>query len=185
VPRKPRELVEGGIYHAFARGVRGVVIYRDNQDRSSYLRRLGRVTKSVDWLCLAYCLMGNHVHLLVETPRANLDAGMHLLHGGYAQEFNKRHGFVGHLFQSRYGAVRTKTDEQLWSTAAYIARNPVEAGLCESAVEWPWSSYQATMAGHGPPWLATPRLMQLFGGGDDALETYARLVGGAREFSVL
>ena len=85
--------------------------------------------------------MGNHVHLLVETPDANLEKGMQSLHGGYAQRMNQRHGTKGALFESRYGCVVMENDAQLWMAIRYIALNPVEAGLCTHAEDYEWSSY--------------------------------------------
>ena len=91
--------------------------------------------KRTGWRILSYCLMGNHMHLLIETQEPNLGTGMHRLHGGYAQYFNRRHGFSGHLFQDRYDSVTIENDAQLWTAAAYIARNPVTAGLCRTATD--------------------------------------------------
>src|SRR5919198_2592385 len=85
---------------------------------------LGRVVMRKRWRCLAYCLMDNHVHLLVETVDANLGRGMQRLHSSYAQTFNARHGRSGHVFQGRYGAARMTDDAQLYVAAAYIARTP-------------------------------------------------------------
>jgi putative transposase len=175
MPRKPRENVEGGVYHVYARGNAGVQVYLDDEDRHAYIRRLGQVTSSVRWRCLSYCLMDTHVHLLLETPQANLSNGMQRLHGGYAQAFNKRHSITGHLFQGRYGAVRALSTEQVWTTAAYIARNPVEASLCQQPAAWPWSSHRATLAGFGPSWLDSKRLLWYFGGGQDARTLYSDL----------
>jgi putative transposase len=83
--------------------------------------------------------MTNHIHLLIETPRANLGDGMRWFHGRYGRYFNDRHDRVGHVFQGRYKAVRQVTDEQLLRTRAYIALNPVTAGLCGHPDEYPWS----------------------------------------------
>ncbi len=140
MPRKPREEVEGGVYHVYARGNGKQRIFLDDQDRWTYLALLRREIERRKWQCLAYCLMDNHVHLLLETPAANLGRGMQRLHGAYGQIFNERHGRVGHLFQGRYGAVRIKDDEQLWTTFAYIEANPVRSGLCARPADWPWSS---------------------------------------------
>lgn len=177
VARKLRENVEGGVYHVYARGNARARIYLEDADRLDYLKRLGQVAAAMAWRCLSYCLMPNHVHLLLETPRGNLSLGMQRLHGGYAQAFNRRHALEGHLFQGRYGAVRTRSDEQLWATAAYIARNPVEASLCERPEQWAWSSHRAVLAGVGPPWLDVRRLLWYFGGGVDPIRSYAELVG--------
>lgn len=159
--RKPREDVEGAIQHVFARGVVRRPIFNDEQDRRTYLSLLGVVVCVTGWRCLSFCLMENHVHLLVETPKANLGAGMQRLHGDYARFFNKRHGASGHVFQGRYGAVRVTTNEQLLVTAAYIAHNPVEAGLCDRPEQWPWSSSAAEAREWTPRWLAVDRLRAL------------------------
>jgi putative transposase len=180
MPRKPREEVEGGVFHVFARGNDRQLVYRDDVDRRRYLAMLAVVVRRKCWRCLAYCLMENHVHLMLETPQANLAAGMRDLHGVYAQAFNARHRRVGHVFQGRYGAVRMRSDEQLWTAAAYVARNPVEAGLCAHADEWPWSSHRAVIGRAAPNWLDTGRLLSFFeAAGGDPRERYLELV--ARE----
>jgi putative transposase len=138
VPRRPRENVEGGIYHVYARGIAKAPVFEDDFDRRRYLQLLRKVSAKNRWVCLAYCLMGNHLHLLIETPDANLSSGMRQLHGSYAQTFNARHHRSGHVFQGRYGAVRITSDPQLQAVSEYIANNPVEAGFCERPEDWPW-----------------------------------------------
>jgi putative transposase len=179
MPRRPREEVEGAVHHVFARGNDRRDIFVDDVDRRIYLATLGRVTKRQRWRCLAYCLMPNHVHLLVETPNANLGAGMQRLHGDYAHIFNERHGRSGHVFQGRFGSVRMATDEQLWTAAAYVALNPVTAGLCETPEEWRWSSHGSTVdARRRPGWLDVARLLSYFEGlGGDPLQRYAAMTG--------
>jgi REP element-mobilizing transposase RayT len=177
MPRRPRDEVEGGIYHVFARGNGQQEIFVDDDDRRLYLRLLGKVVLKQRWLCLAYCLMDKHVHLLIETPEANLAAGMQRLHGLYAQTFNERHGWSGHVFQGRYGSVPMKTDAQLWTVVRYIARNPVEAGLCADPGGWAWSSHAATVGTRPPRWLDVARLLDFFGAaGGDPRERYAAFV---------
>jgi len=176
VPRKPREEVEGGVYHVFARGNDKRLIYRDDADRRTYLNMLRGTVRQCRWRLLAYCLMENHVHLLIETPEANLARGMQRMHGLYAREFNARHRRSGHVFQGRYGAVRIKTDEQLWMVAVYVAMNPVAAGLCARPDAWPWSSHSAVLAGVAPEWIDVPRLRSYFGSaGGDARRRYLEL----------
>lgn len=177
MPRKPREEEAGAVVHVFARGNNRQRIFRDVDDRELYLLLLGQVIRRQRWSCLSYCLMHNHIHLLVETPEPNLGLGMQRLHGLYAQTFNKRHKRCGHLFQGRYGDNRVRTDEQLVTTARYIARNPVEAGLCTGAGEWPWSSHAATLSGEAPAWLDVERLLGFFGlWGGEPRERYADFV---------
>jgi putative transposase len=167
--REPRGEAEAGIHHVYARGNGRQAVFLDDVDRRRYLALLGRVVVRSRWWCLAYCLMGNHVHLLVETREPNLGAGMQSLHGRYAQAFNQRHRRDGHLFQGRYGAVRIDTDRQLWAAVRYIARNPVEAGLCADSRDWRWSSYALLRDGVAPDWLDIARLLE-----------YLRAAGGAR-----
>jgi REP element-mobilizing transposase RayT len=180
VPRQPREEVEGGVFHVFARGNDKRLIFKDDLDRRLYLRVLSSTVETCRWRLLAYCLMDNHVHLLVETPTTNLADGMRWMHGTYAGGFNKRHGRSGHLFQGRYGCVRITTDEQLWNVAVYIARNPVVAGICRRPEDWPWSSHSLTVAGTAPEWVDVRHLLDYFGAaGGEGRRRYAALVKGS------
>jgi REP element-mobilizing transposase RayT len=96
----------GGLYHVTSRGDRLEPIYRDDDDRSAWLNLLGEVCSRFNWRCHAWCQMTNHYHVVVETPDANLSAGMRQLNGVFTQHFNRRHGLVGHLFQGRKDASR-------------------------------------------------------------------------------
>jgi len=180
VARRLREDVPGALHHVYARGNDKRRIYLDDLDRRRYLSTLGRVVTWMRWRCLAYCLMDNHVHLLIETPHPNLGRGMQRLHGGYAQDFNRRHGRTGHLFEGRYGSVSIRSDEQLWTVIAYIARNPVAGGLCEQPDQWRWSSHAQTLSAHPPRWLAVDSLLARFvPAGGDPRERYVEHVMGA------
>ena len=142
-----------------------------------YMKILGRVVEKMEWRCLAYCLMENHIHLLIETREPNLGRGMQRIHSPYAAAFNARHGRVGHLFQGRFGEVRIDSDEQLCAVVAYLPKNPVEAGLCEAADQWPWSSHRGVISGCHPKWLDVPRLFQYLSvWGGDPRQTYLDLV---------
>ena len=162
MPRKLRTDEEGALHHVHARGNGKQAIFLDDRDRRTYLALLSQVIRVMRWRCLGFCLMDNHIHLLIETPEGNLAAGMQRLHGDYARYFNSRHKRVGHLFQGRYGAVRIGSDGQLLAVARYIALNPVEAGLCREAEDWPWGSHAAVVNGGGPAWLDTQRLLSFF-----------------------
>ena len=170
------------MFHVFARGNDRRLIYRDDADREMYLRMLRGTVKQQRWRLLAYCLMENHVHLVVETPQANLAVGMQRMHSLYAREFNARHRRSGHVFQGRYGAVPIKTDEQLAATAVYVAMNPVEAGLCTSPDEWPWSSRAAVSAGQRPDWIDVTRLVDLGLSGRGPETSTAPRRGGSMAF---
>jgi putative transposase len=177
--RKLREQVAGGVYHVYARGNKKADIYLDDADRWAYLRLLGRVVTRREWRLMAYCLMANHVHFLVETPEADIGAGMQWFHGNYARTFNERHAEAGHVFQGRYGSTLVAGDEQLVTVVGYIAHNPVKAGLVGEAGAWAWSSHAATVGRVArPAWLDVPRLLELLGGwGGDPAIRYREIVG--------
>jgi putative transposase len=179
MPRKPRIEMKGAVHHVYARGNDRRVIYLDDVDRSEYLRMLERVVRWKRWRCLSFCLMDNHVHLLVETPEANLGSGMQWLHGRFAQLFNARHDRVGHVFQGRYGSKLMKDDGQLWTAAAYIARNPVAAGLCSAPADWLWSSHRVLVGQQDLEWLDGKRLLEFYDSlGGEPLQQYRAAVEG-------
>ena len=128
------------MHHVWARGVEKRVIFLDDRDRYKYFDLLAEAVRRFRWECLAVCLMGNHLHLLIETPEPTLSAGMQWLHHHYARYFNDRHQRVGHLFQDRFGSSRAWTPSAVADKARYIAMNPVEAGFCKRPEDWPWSS---------------------------------------------
>ena len=94
-----------GLYHVTSRGDGREDIYRDNADRALFLEVLSETVDRFNWVIHAYCLMGNHYHLLIETPDGNLSQGMRQLNGVYTQRFNRKHKRVGHVFQGRYKAI--------------------------------------------------------------------------------
>jgi putative transposase len=166
----------GGIHHVWARGNRRQLMFLDDEDRLAYLRSLGAVVRWAGWRCMAYCLMSNHIHFLALTPRPNLGQGMRTLHGDYARAFNDRHELSGHLFQGRFDNALVRDDEQLLTVATYIARNPVEAGLCAHARDWRWSSCWKS----GPAWLDVRPLLEVLGSaGGDPRKRYDELIRGA------
>jgi len=169
---------EGALYHVTSRGDRRGQIFEDDQDRAGFLDLLGRVAVDFNWVVHAYCLMGNHYHLLVETPDGNLGKGMRQLNGVYTQNCNRRHGWVGHVFQGRYKAILVDGDSYLLELSRYVVLNPVRAGMVGSAGDWPWSSYLAMLGEtEVPDWLETDGLLAVFGKRRaDARRRYAEFV---------
>src|SRR3954469_13576545 len=162
--RPLRLQVAGGIYHVTARGEAGSRIYADDIDRQYFLRLVARVRSRMTWRCLAYCLMANHYHLVVETERANLARCMQHLNGAYAQWFNRRHDRPHtHLFQGRYHSVLVQRDAHLLELARYLAWNPVAAGLCRRPEDWAWSSHRATLGLEPPGVASVDALLSHFG----------------------
>ena len=106
------------------------------------------VVEAYGWELPAYCLMRNHVHLVVQTPRANFGEGMQRLLGTYAQYFHLRHGESGHLFRRPFKSERIKDQRQFDTAVAYVAGNPVRAGLCDEDSDWRWSSHGTAPCPH-------------------------------------
>lgn len=139
----------GALYHVTARGNWRQPIFEDDADRERFLMVFGSAITRYHVLCHAYCLMGNHYHLLLETLEANLSLAMRQLNGVYSQAFARRHGRPGHVLQGRFHAQVVDKDTYLREVCRYIVLNPVRAGLVAHPGQWPWSSYRAT-AGEAP-----------------------------------
>ncbi|HET7566698.1 MAG TPA: transposase [Gaiellaceae bacterium] len=148
MPRPLRDQ-SGGFVHLTWRGNRRQPIFDDDVDRAHFLELLAAVCEKRGWRVLAWCLMGNHVHLLVEVPAGTLSRGMQWLGGRYAQLYNVRHGLDGHLFQGRFHSERVADLEHAVEAGRYIDLNPERAGMCR-ADEWRWSSHRAHV-GLEPP----------------------------------
>ena len=141
----------GAIYHVMSRGNEQRHTFYDNDDCARFLKTLGDVTERYNWLVHAYCLMNNHYHLLIETPDANLSAGMRQLNGIYTQQFNARHRRVGHLFQGRFKGILVERESYLLELCRYIVLNPVRAKMVADVEQYQWSSYGATAGLIEPP----------------------------------
>ena len=170
----------GGIFHIATRAVYERFSFDNPEDRSRFLGVLGEVVEACGWQCKSYCLMGSHYHLILQTPHANLSLGMQMLNGKYAQRFNGRHHRHGHLFGSRFYSVHIESDRHLYAALRYVARNPVEAGICRGPADWRWSSYRATIGLEpAPRLLDSDGLLRLFGPARrSAREQFIRLVEG-------
>jgi putative transposase len=145
MPRPPRD-TEAGTFHIFTHCVWAAPAhFRDDVDRLNFLRDLARVTVKAKWTCIAFCMMTTHYHLIVDVLDGVLPVAMHALNLSYVRDFNRRHALRGHAQFHRYGSRRIQDDDDLLETFAYVARNPVEAGMCAFPSEWQWSSYAATV----------------------------------------
>ena len=135
MPRKMRVEYAGAIYHVMSRGDRREAIYLDDVDRQDYLKTLAEACQKTGFQVHAYCLMRNHFHLVIETPNANLVAGMAWLLSTYTIRLNHRHKLFGHVFSGRYKALIVEGDGRgyLRTVCDYVHLNPVRAGLVAAA----------------------------------------------------
>ena len=158
----------GAVYHAVSRGNARQTIFADERDHRKFLEILDKTIQRFEWACYAYCLMGNHYHLVIETPEANLSRGMRHLNGTYTQAYHKRYGTVGHLFQGRFKAIIVDKESYLMELVRYVVLNPVRAGITGRPEDWPWSSYGAAANPAGsPPWLRVRPLLDHFSQDED------------------
>lgn len=147
--RGPRICFRGATYHIMSRGNRKSRIFEDDRDRIKFLKIIEEAVRDCVVECPEHCLMGNHYHLLVHTPRGNVSAFMKKVNGRFTQYMNRRHQWTGHVFGGRFKALVIDDDVYLRTAIAYIARNPVEGGLVGKAELWRWSSYASTLGLRG------------------------------------
>ncbi len=164
--RKIRIEYAGATYHVMARGNQGRDIYADEPDRELWLETLAEACAKTGWRIHAWVMMGNHFHLLLDTPEPNLVAGMKWLQATYTQRYNSRHRLFGHLYQGRYKAlvVDGTQGNYLAVVSTYIHLNPARAGLIRIGREpldsYRWSSYRlyARKSVARPGWLVRERV---------------------------
>ena len=164
--RKLRVEYPGAVYHVMNRGDHREPIFRDDEDRRRFLDTLAQACGKTGWNVHAICLMPNYFHLVIETPRGNLVAGMKWFLGTYTGRFNRRHKLVGHLFSGRYKAlvVDGSGTGYLKTVCDYVHLNPARAKLLkpeEPLRKYAWSSWPEYLKRPGKrwPWLRVDRLL--------------------------
>jgi REP element-mobilizing transposase RayT len=133
----------GAFYHITSRGNERKPIYQANRDYEKFLAYLESASERYGAQIHCFCLMPNHYHLLLETPRGNMAAILHHINTSYTNYFNAKHGRVGHLFQGRYRAILVEKGAYALELSRYIHLNPVRAELVEEPFAYAWSSYSA------------------------------------------
>ena len=131
------------MHHIVARGNQRQPIFVDDEDRAAFLDLLVEARERYRCFLLAYCLMSNHVHLVVQDGEGELSRALRHVIGVYAQRFNRRHDRVGHLFEQRFWNSLIEVDQYLAVAVEYVHRNPLEAGMVEELADYQWSSFPA------------------------------------------
>lgn len=170
MPRAPRAIAESGFYHVILRGNGKQIIFEDDADRRAFLVLLAKRAGDAGINVLAWCLMENHVHLVLEDPTQTLSEMMQRLSGDYAQRFNRKTGRVGHVFENRFKGCPIETEAYLLQAIRYVHDNPENAGICPAA-EYPWSSYREYV---GPAEIADTRLVLDMLGGAEGFVAYSQ-----------
>lgn len=140
MPRIARQRSESGIYHIMLRGTNRQEIFHDDEDCDRFLETLDRYKKKSEMKVYAWCLMGNHVHLLLGEGKEEISITMKRIGVSFAWFYNWKYKTMGHLFQDRYKSEKVESDEYLMAVVRYIHQNPVKAGIVRRVDEWKWSS---------------------------------------------
>lgn len=164
MPRCPRIIHAGEIYHVYARGNGRAPIYHEPGHRSGFLDVLGTTLPAAEVSILAYCLMDNHFHLVLRAGPLPLGRPMQRLLSAYARRLNREAGRTGHVFERRYQSKHVTSDDYLRAVLRYVHFNPVRAGIVSEPAAYRWSSHGAYLGGTAPDWLELGGLKEFFGG---------------------
>jgi REP element-mobilizing transposase RayT len=137
--RLPRSALPDGFFHVYCRGVAAGVAFPSGDDRTEFLRLLGRSVRRHGWELHAACVLSTHYHLVLEARVEALSKGLHDLNWRYARYFNKRYALFGHVFSERFQTRALEGEDRVFETCAYVLLNPVKARLCQRVEQWPWS----------------------------------------------
>jgi REP element-mobilizing transposase RayT len=191
MPRPVRVQFAGAVYHVMARGNERREIFRDDKDRRRFLETLGDAVERFGVLVHAYCLMPNHYHLVVETPRANLSQAMAWLQTTYTVGFNRRHRRSGHLFQGRYKSHLVEADAYAQELVRYLHLNPVRPRSRQARISaerirelnrYRWSSHREYAGWRRKPVWLSLQWQQYWGRSvSEARSQYQRWMGVAFE----
>ena len=176
--RRPRLFAAGVLYHVIVRGNQRQKTFTAESDYQAYIERLARYRKKYDYVLHAYCLMPNHVHLLVESSEQPLAKFMQGLQQSYSQYFNLRHRKTGHVFEGRYKAILCQKDQYLLQLIRYIHLNPVRAGMVRSPKRYRYSGDHVYLQGKATETIDPTTVLSMLGG----KQAYRRFVqDGLRE----
>ena len=141
MPRQARQKSSTGIYHVILRGINQQQIFEEDEDNIKYLQTLAEYKAISEYKLLAYCLMGNHIHLLIKEEKEELVQIFKRIGGKFVYWYNGKYGRIGHLFQDRFKSEPIETDSYLLTVLRYIHQNPLKAGIVKDISKYEWSSY--------------------------------------------
>lgn len=162
MPRPARKKSMTNVYHVIIRGVNRTEIFCSDSDCHRFLSTLKRMKSPNKFHILAYCLMKNHVHLLVKTGEEPLEKSIQRINISYVDYFNKKYSRVGHLYQNRYRSEAVENEDYFLTCARYIHNNPVKAGITAKADDYRWSSFGEYVSPSAGNLVETETLLSLF-----------------------
>jgi REP element-mobilizing transposase RayT len=159
----PRIQETGMAFHASNNAVDGCKLFRDDEDRQTFLSLLQKEIQRSDWSCVSYVLMTTHYHLIVKLNKCTLSSGFQHFHATYARTYNAKYGRRGTLWKRRVHTVEISSHAQMIETIRYLALNPTRADMCDCPEEHIWSSYSAAIGRHPrDPLVDEAELLGLF-----------------------
>ncbi len=141
MPRLPRQKSESGIYHIMLRGINQQAIFEDEEDNQKFIETLKSYKAVSGYKVFAYCLMSNHIHILLKVEKEELDLIMKRIAGSYVYWYNWKYHRVGHLFQDRFKSEPVEDDAYFLTVLRYIHQNPMKAGIVKGIDDYQYSSY--------------------------------------------
>jgi len=183
MPRHPRLFIPGATYHVYCRVARGEFVFNDQFEAVEFVETLCNVRDLDGWTILAWCLMGNHFHLVLKTRDVDLWRSMARLQGTVSRHYNRRHGYLGRLWQSRYRARVIDSDSYFRQVIAYVHLNPVAAGVVDDPARYPFSGHRELLGLCRPYVVDRSAVLNAFGSEDScvAADEYAAWVRSVAE----
>ena len=145
--RQARERSKTGIYHVMLKGIDGRNIFLEDEDKAVFIEKMFKAKEKAEFKIMAYCLMSNHVHLLIEESE-EIGISIKRMTVAYVQWHNNKYGRTGHLFQNRYNSEVVENDHYLVTVTRYIHRNPLKAKMVKQLVDYQWSSYRSYLSSY-------------------------------------
>ena len=142
MPRKARKRSNTGIYHIILRGINKQIIFQGNEDREYFIKKMTYYRKKIRFKVYAYCLMDNHIHIIIDEKNEGIDNIVKRISSSYVYYYNKKYERCGHLFQERYKSEPVEEERYFAVLVRYIHQNPVKAGIVKNAFQYRWSSYE-------------------------------------------
>ncbi len=180
MPRKPRDISDPGLYHIVNRGNNKMQIFRDRDDFEHYLKLLKKYKSQFDFRLYAFCLMPNHLHLLLETasPDKGVSRLMHRLNLAYSCWFQFRHQWRGHVWQGPFHSLLVEKERYFYACARYIELNPRRAGLVTDPIAYPWSSLHEHLLPSGQGLLNRQEMAEFLelGSSENFVQVYSELI---------
>lgn len=161
MPRVPRLRSESGIYHIVMRGINRQMVFEDEEDSIKFIKTLQRYREICEYNLYAYCLMGNHVHLLLKEGKEPLKTVMRKICGSYVLWYNKKYSRVGNLFQDRFKSEPVEDDKYFLTVLRYIFQNPIKAGKVTKIKSYLWTNYSHYIK--GDQWTDIDFALDIFG----------------------